>query len=536
MYGVESPEAVNKPSDFAERIKRIPEVPGTVIKTLGSDFVRKFSTLMTSDEVVEIDILLKSGELTREQVAQYAGATGIYSACRRMLTDLAVEFSNEVQPKLISFAKKDIEKRNNKEGLRHLFHCIDLLVDARFASFTDESLDCVVHGKMFYDSVRALVGADLVRLTANPGTPRAVRDKVDEILSVLQAQTARNDGLKHFEGVTLYTQQEALNSIAGDENCVNQIEANADILEYDHSEFDSLDEETEADVHFVQNEALYKYIPASTIHDTKPQISIKRIETTESHGSFLDDKPIVIINFDSDTKFEFPKVSHVDKMGFAVSELPMNNTAFTCALDLVTGDLYFATCNIPLKQVMNIELYRIMQRMILKGLRKYLESKEPDIEDLFINKPSSDEVPNYIIGNYEGTISSTELESEVIPSPEDEQVDMPVKDPEVDVPPKIEQLEVEKTIPKHERAQMMQKISGARPNEILDAFRKLAGREVRISGSHFIFRNSDTGITYPIPKHSKGKIPLGIILDGIKALGYSVSEFAEKLGYETRGS
>ncbi len=529
--GAETAETPKNPDQFAEKLRRLPHVPGEVRAKLGKEFVAKFMAIMTSDEAIETDVLRLSGELTREQVVQYDYATENFATCIRQLNDLAIILADSIRPNLTSLVQREIEGRN-KEGVVFLFRCVNLLINSRFAGLEELKLRSTFLTNYFREVFRSVVGADLIYLAINPDTPINISNKIQELVDALDKETKEITG-GPFEGLNLVNQQESVRETLADSDAQDQISSYASLLTANEEDSTYLQKEIEADLISVKEQALYKYVPETTIHTERPQIVIIKNFVSKNKEEVSAILPVVRINFDTTKDIKLPAIDK-NKVGTSTMMVPNEKLVINCTFDPTTGDLYFPSGQIPIKRVMDEDQYKILQRLVLKSYKDFLDSKEPDIEDLFkAGQPAAE--PNYII--------ETQTDEPAAKPPEiatNETMDEPVLDQAefrpVETVPTESQVEVESSVPKHLRAQMMQKISGARSTDIINAFRELAGREVRVNGSHHIFRNSETGATYPIPVHAKGKIPLGIIMDGIKVLGYTLADMAKILGYETRGN
>ena len=64
-----------------------------------------------------------------------------------------------------------------------------------------------------------------------------------------------------------------------------------------------------------------------------------------------------------------------------------------------------------------------------------------------------------------------------------------------------------------------------KPKEAIYVLKKLGFIERRQTGSHIIFRNSQSGKIVPVPSHSNKDLKLGTLRSIIRQSGVSVEEF-----------
>ena len=82
---------------------------------------------------------------------------------------------------------------------------------------------------------------------------------------------------------------------------------------------------------------------------------------------------------------------------------------------------------------------------------------------------------------------------------------------------------------KKEYARALQTLRGVASKDVISGFRKILGEPVHVSGSHFVFKHRDGGITYPMPDHGNTPMAFGILKDALEMLGVSPIELQERV-------
>lgn len=519
------------------KLTNIPSTSGTLRKTLSTEQVRKFMEVMTSTRAVETDWLCMTGSLTPDQAEQYITASGDFDRCTNELTLLATQMADSLRPKLALMVKLESDGRRN-EGLHNLFRSLHNLYDARFESLKGVSIPRnALLASGFLHQILALVGSDLIDMADDARTPASSAQAIRTFLHQYGAHIFEQTGIT-FGGIQFNNEKRAYKNTLNDPQ-------NREILEQtigfttDHPSRDSdiLEQENLDLLDAVRDEAIYKTIPLVTLSDENPQIIALRDDPIngKNYGRLL---PVVRINFNSQKKIDFPGYKK-DAQGQPYCDYGIHPGIVNFTISPETGDLGFITSGLPLSEIMTTDRYRTLQNYVLRKLKSYLDSKTPDIEDLFVYSPTE-----VAVDKPETSVTTT-LHQETHPiGDEDEstaqiesydQQEQPTTPPAT---PSDEQSDLDSTetklyLPKHMRALIMDRIRGARADDLLAALRRMLGKEVRIEGSHHFFRSERTGIALPVPRRSQRsshEISLGLILDNLKTWRYTPMELAQELG------
>ena len=496
-------------------------------------------TIMTSPGAIESDWLYACGSLTPEQVDQYWIATGEYDVCAHELTNLALTIAHDFKPKLLQLVKNELAGRKN-EGIYNFFGAMVGLYEARVKLLlkTQASGNAQL-GQGFVRQVMALVGSDLMDIAEEPGTDRRAKETIDHFISQQRRAAQEHTGVD-FYGYQFHSEKSAYRQSLENPDNAASLDTVIGLKE-------ALSEEGRAKIikdnalflATANEEALYKKIPLVTLHAAKPQIIFMRDD--EASGQSYNRKlPAVRINFRANEQIGFPEF-HQDKNGNLYCDYGIRANIVNCTIDPVTGDLCFITSGIPLHQVLPNDRYLVLQNYVLQQLKNYLTSKDPDIEDLFVYSPTELASQKERMAHEEEPAERTLLPDDVHEEPgdvlhptrENEEAvladTLPTQKAATEKPPE----EGVFAIPKHVRATIMHRISGARPADIFAALRRLLGPEVRVEGDHFFFRSERTGIALPVPMHSrksKNEIALNLLLNNLRVWQYSPLELAIELG------
>ena len=81
-----------------------------------------------------------------------------------------------------------------------------------------------------------------------------------------------------------------------------------------------------------------------------------------------------------------------------------------------------------------------------------------------------------------------------------------------------------------ERREMLNRLRGLNAGSVRRALRRLLGKEVRVTGSHYLFRSERTGATRPVPlNRDKRKVLPFYFVRNLEAWGVSLEEFLNEL-------
>ncbi len=522
------------PDEVRRRFTEIPNTPGSIRKVLGGKNALRLMQILTSDQAIEADWLFECDEITDEQREQYLDATGDRAACTGALVQLASEIAQEIKPRLPTLVARE-GRGEKKETVTEIINAALYLCDAKTEPFKGTSSAVTNFAFEFLMNLFAFIGADLIELLGNDAVNVSVQDEAQKIIYRYRDWSKRDLGVD-FQGYQFYQEHFFYEVTLSDEENLETLDTIINFSEnFTEEEHNALVKEKDDLLEYVKKEALYKKIPLVTLSEKNPQVILQRDdEGGEQYGDILG---VAILNFVHGEPVEFPGFLK-DVHGNVYCDFGIRDNIVCLHINPTKGDLNFITGGVPVRDLVGKDRYVALQVYLLKGLRSYLDSKEPDIEDFFFDVSTQENLEQSGVSPDEPIQEQSEIDDTqkmVIPDISEE------VSPVWKYVPQSDQAEIEDTpslaggenISKHVRGLIMNKISGARAEEILDALRKMLGQEVRIVGSHHVFKSERTGKTMPIPRHSqssKNHISLGLILDNLKVWGYSPLELATELG------
>lgn len=123
----------NRPTEFAvieaqTVLKRKPHIPSVIRQFFGPVNIQSIVELVTSHDVVEVDSLISSSQLSGEEFVQYSNALPELIAAREKAQTIAHQYVENLRPKFSEIARATI--RNDK--INHLF-----FVHNQMAKLTD---------------------------------------------------------------------------------------------------------------------------------------------------------------------------------------------------------------------------------------------------------------------------------------------------------------------------------------------------------------------------------------------------------------
>lgn len=515
------------PKMLWEKLTTQPETSGALRKTLSGDNVNEYMKIMTSPEAVEAGWLLLCGDLTEEQAKQYMDATGNYYFCFQKLTNLAIKISQEFGPHLVDFVEKDV-RGEKKEGMFNFLQSLLKLSIVRFEPLKNLHTGAERLSDSFMLQAMALIGSDLIDISKDNKTEASVKNKIREIIEHYEEvflKISKTD----FPGIYFNREKTAVKRTFEKRENIESLDRTIGFAgEYSFEERLKIIQENENFSSDIKKEALYKKIPLVTLNDEKPQIIAMRNDP-DSINRYAH-LAAIRINF-GEKKIDFPPLEK-DAAGNVLCEYGILSDIVNFNINPETGDLYFMSSGVSLNQVVSPDRYLALQNFILFKIKDYLENKEPDIEDLFVYSPSELEKQEKITETKGEELEQFEkMPSDLVRSIE-EKIETETNQGMAGIPSE-ESLGAKFILPKNIRTMMMNKISGARSEEILAAFRRMLGKEEKIEGSHYFFRSERNRMILPVPLHSqknKHHISLPLILNNLKTWQYDPIELAVELG------
>lgn len=517
------------------KLTEIPYTPAVLRNVLNGIFpntVRRFMEIMTSPQAIEADWLGICGHITSDQMIQYWEATGDYASCHYKIVDLAVEFSESVSSQLLALIEAD--RTGRKEfGLDRILAFIIRMQAIRYESLANFSQIISVnlgHNFVFY--LTALIGAQMIALEFDVNTDSETKNHIHSCVAQWEKRFEKSTD-SSFPGIVFYGEKMAcldsmkqfsvlLHALIG---LINEEEFKCSALEKENIELYS----------YIKKEYCYKKIPLITLNDKGPQVILFRHHPDTDLA--LAKLVTVRINF-NDYEIGYPQFHYNIEGELMGTNYGITPGIINFTLDPETGDLCFLTSCIPASSIMPKGQYVLLKNYVLRGLKKYLESKESDIDDLF--QYSEVEIKERIRLQKENSqiqyVDDQVKEEEMDNQKEDVWQYVPlVKKEEIRVEDGLRTEKLD-SLPKHKRVQIIDCISGANASEIHRALSRIFGGPERICGSHIFYQSDRNGLVLPVPAHShtsRNSLATPLLITTLKKWGYSPMEFAIELGLKT---
>jgi len=174
-------------------------------------------------------------------------------------------------------------------------------------------------------------------------------------------------------------------------------------------------------------------------------------------------------------------------------------------------------------------------------LKKYLQNKEPDIDDLFL--PSAKANVQHVQTQVQEEVEEVQTQEQQPEEPinptwtyEPFKPAVEAKGTEQSVEPETQPADPFKALPKHKRKEVVERIWGAKGAQIMAALRRLLVEKNHQTGSgggssHTFFYSERTNQTLPVPDGDT--MAPQLLMSMLKNWGVSLVEFAQELGLKS---
>lgn len=524
-----------------------PEISNAIKRTLSAVNVEKFLEIMTSPRAIEADWFCICGYLSKEQAEQYIVAAGDHDECRQELTDLALKISIEIKPSLEQLVENDIINKKNS-GIDNVFNSLRKLHRCRVENFRNIPMYITTLGDYFVEITGALIAADLIELADEEKVDDRIKNKINQFIDSWRISFSINAG-KDFTGNYFYRERLVLRKSFESKENIRMLNK---VINYngEYSEENRLriENEIKTNLEALRGDSVYKKIPPITLNEENPQIILMKDFSDE--GSYCGNPCYGCMNFRRE-KIGHPEIRK-NKQGRSAYIFEANRGVVNFNINPATGDLCFIGTGTSFDQIIPKDQHLTLKNYILKKLREYLESKEPDKEDLFVYSKEElvvreEEIEKRKEEEKKTQVAEIKTENEDVRLEENEHFETVDANSEVDwqyIPYELTEKNVSQdknnkeemfVLPKNFRVAVMNRISGAKPSDIFSALGRMMGKHKKQEGGHRFFYSERTGMTMPIPLHSrksKDSMALGTVLNSLNVWGYHPVELAMELGLE----
>lgn len=473
------------------------KLPQYVEKLFGEKNIQSFFEVIKTPGILEIDILLLTGELTQDEFIHYAISLPNFNETRILFYVLLNEFMQEIEGKIPFYVGKSLESdgsvKSYKRGILDLIISIDRLNSilriedcptfcaARIHELTVNLTQRLVHGILTFIE-RAYKGRSKAQ----------ARESLCDILRVLESVSGSDGGFSQANAAKIalhaYLNFYLLN---GSEDYQKFLSEVSRIKAADPNSFPLKLKE-------VLNLSRFRKVMPFIRNIGKYQIEFSGDEDKEfakTRALFTCKVNIKMNDNNIPSKF-------TNEFGGVIADIEnVNNVALL--LDAATGELHYRNSAICASEYIGEEAYAKLKTKVYEWLLEYLRNKEEDIE--------------YEEIAYLETAGMFHSSKETITSLQNgthESVTEVLKDEPED-----------KKIEKKNRIRAFASLSG---NEVKQALTKLLGEPLRIRGSHHIFRGRE-GNTCPIALRGTDIVGIGMLLKSLKIYKIDTQEFYEML-------
>ncbi len=537
-------------------MSRMPDVPGTILNTFGSDNVRALCKLLTTGEVLEADTLVLNGDISPNDIIQYVSLLPEYDEVEKNLIEISAKMVNHLKPKLRSIITATT-RGESKGGIRTLYNLINNLIA------TLEHLQGGYRNIMviqFRDMIFSRVFSEIEGLL-QPSD----QSKFIEALTTLDYIWHKQFGGLDFIGTRFLREKYNYRDTFRDSACVSVLSDLAPKKSLTVEESEGLTEENKRVFDEIKDLREYRRILFTPFQLDRAKVAIMADDFLEigegtsgicyfqvvlSHSEPLQ-KPIVM-------KHGGGKA--ID-MGTRHGVLNLNLNRCNGEFTLLSNQ------GISISELMDSAQYLQLKQKLFQILVDYLRGKEPDIEDAFLPKVGDQRVVTHEAAQsvvestsdqahvVEASIEMDEsILTDIVPAEEylSAAIDPSIQEQQIPYEPvsalssqSASQARGQETAPcseppespapltpdrlrkrrKQEFIKRINKLSTERLFRIL--IRLMEGPE-RISGGHQFFRSPKNNVIRPIPYHSKPvKFPLlrQCLIDWDL-----IEEFSEELG------
>lgn len=497
------------------------EIPGAIRSFLGHDNVRGLVAVMTDQGTRDMDILYLTGELTEKESLQYMKVLPDSDEKKRTMLEIA--------DRMLEKVKMELAKCKTGRQTRKVI-CL--------------ALDSVAKLTSVHLAIREASTYRNLLLFEFGGYWETL---IFEILSEYVQQDGSAENADFFKALKLWADKKTCDYGAVSQSAYlaekdyflyqlydpvfrSKLESVTGYQPLEDNERKALKQAMKKEFDDIVELAQYRKISFTPFSFQDAEIAIMGEDILENDSFSLQDICAVELSLNPEEKTQ--KLHFVGMCGGKVKlEWRLRQGVVSFFVNRVTGELCSVVSHAkPISRLMSEDQYLALKRTVYQVLRNYLESKEPDIDDLFKG----------------GTVAARDQVGAVLASPEPAKSAEETKEMKKTEAPVVPTWTYQpwKPIPKtgpdeeaapvsaktHARnAEYIRRLRGLRGNEVLAVLKRIMGEPARIQGSHHIFLSPRNSTTYPIPIHATESIQLPLLLTCLKQWGLTLEEFCNEI-------
>jgi len=524
-------------SEAKKLLSNKPEIAGAIRSYLGHENVRELVAAVTSQEVIDLDMIFLTGQLTSEELFQYTKILPEFDQAKRKIF--------EAVKKMMAKLKTEMQKCKNGDDVRKTFKTgINSIIKLKMALTLGNvrnppqmyrhnlllnfyEISQVELFEILYDFIRKNKTPELAEVCRNifkEGESIALNI---EKMPVFQPKAYIESKVEISNFLKNPVYHSRLANITGKE-------------QLDDKQKTQLKSAMERGHEAIVAQAQYRTIDFTKFpfEDAEIAIICEEMYGEENKQGFRQTCAVEIC-LDPRYKAKQPEFFN-SPSGYQAACFHTRPGVFHFVLNRMSGELcYMSHQTKPISNIMSEDQYLALKRTIYNLVLNYLKSKEPDIDDLFKKR----EVTATLREQTEEAVKQSLAEEKPEPprravsdrpepaSPAEPVI--PTWNYQPWVPPtteSVQAMEIEDEQQTHDRnIEYLKRFKGIKGNKVLAVITRLLGEPVRISGSHHIFTSARNGISYPIPIHGTDEVKFQVLLASLKKWGVTLEEFNNEM-------
>ena len=498
-----------------ELLRREPNIPGRLRLMFGNEHFADLYNVLLDDSLIELDRLYIDGTLTKEELMQFAFQGIDFYAAKALLCEVIQKMVRSPQ---CDYAKlgRGVVSGKRKEQLSALRENIRKIYDHLKTPF-----DAPVRNQLASYFVQSLITAFIIEIEKRMQERDFSRFDYDSFFRQLremnyhlnqdrQGQCPSLFNIKEIQGIRSMKESPVFNE------AFNHVFPPTEKVEARSS--------TE-DFATIRELAEFRNIYLHSFKLDGAEVAIFGDEIDpppRDHGALCN----VIVQVGDEPPMEFKKDSESQNYLY-----PIGPNILHFSVRLFDGELQFiAADSVDFSEVLGQERYQGLKRVVHDLIWQYLEGKEDDRDDLLdeiVVHEAQSEIRLRVEDNFEEKDPEEKPKVEFDASSAivtcDWKMDSNRFDNQVPEATRIERGRME-------RREMLNRLRGLNAGSVRRALRRLLGKEVRVTGSHYLFRSERTGATRPVPlNRDKRKVLPFYFVRNLEAWGVSLEEFLNEL-------
>lgn len=510
-------ERPSKDKSFEEIKKRLmnpPNLPSAIRQIVGTENARKLSEVICSEPIAEVDAFVAAGEMTSHQAMQYMRLLPDYDEAklkiRTIIPNMVATFKPMIKG-MVSATKRG-DRRNGIYKAFELLHNFGGLLGAMGAGFRNLLVN---------DFVVTALASYTDALDSECGT--SDKPTVDAIIQELNQTWAKTYGGNSFPGYQFFNEKRSYKEDLKYTSRRNALEKVASASPMDENEKIEIELELASKLQEIQELRQYRrvYFTPHGFEGTKVGIlGDDLLDKESSHPGICHFQIALVPSQD----LALPKLAKM--AGFRAVDYGLREGVFNLYCE-VDGELGFNTNSAArISELIGEPQYLRLKLRLYDLLLDYLRGKEPDIEDLFLDKKHEVKVQKIETREQVKNVFKPEVEPEISPVSPGVQEETPdFEELPTPQPESVPDFETRK----EKQLYLLNRIRGIKGKRVKSALQRIMGPPERIRGSHQFFRSPYNNALFPIPIHASHTVKFPLLRACLEEWDISLEEFCESV-------